>query len=51
MKWPKTITIQEACTEQEKLKMRVLLSPLKHEPRLVAGVDAAFSYDRVFAVA
>jgi deoxyribonuclease V len=49
MKWPKTITIQEARSKQEKLKMKVLLSPLKHEPRLVAGVDAAFSHDRVFA--
>ena len=51
MKWPDTITIQEARTEQEKLKNKVILAPLTHVRRLVAGVDAAFSNDRVFATA
>ncbi len=51
MKWPKTLTIQEARNEQEKLRMQVRLAPLRIEPRFIAGVDAAFSNDRVFAVA
>ncbi|HYA86474.1 MAG TPA: deoxyribonuclease V [Nitrospirota bacterium] len=51
MKWPRAITIQEARTEQEQLKRKVLLSPFTQEPRFVAGADAAFSSDRVFAAA
>ncbi len=51
MKWPKTITIQEARSQQERLRKKVRLSPVKQEPRFVAGVDAAFSADRVFAAA
>jgi deoxyribonuclease V len=51
MKWPKIITIQEARSRQERLSKKVRLSPLKQKPRFVAGVDAAFSSDRVFAAA
>ena len=51
MKWPKTITIEEARSEQERLRKKVRLSPLRHDPSFVAGVDAAFSNERVFAAA
>lgn len=51
MKWPKTITLEEARSQQERLRKKVRLSPLKHDPCFVAGVDAAFSDDRVFAAA
>jgi deoxyribonuclease V len=36
--WPKTY--QEAVAIQEELRPRVLLTPLPHPPRLVAGADA-----------
>jgi deoxyribonuclease V len=51
MKWPKTISVPEACSRQERLAKKVQLLPLKHEPRFVAGVDAAFSAELVFAAA
>jgi deoxyribonuclease V len=51
MKWPQAITIEEARREQEQLRRKVLLSPVRQEPRFVAGADAAFSNDRVFAAA
>lgn len=51
MKWPKTLTIEDACKIQNLLCKKVRLSPLKKEPRYIAGVDAAFSDDRVFAAA
>jgi deoxyribonuclease V len=51
MKWPKTQTIQDARDTQDLLRKKIRLSPLKKEPRYIAGVDAAFSNDRVFAAA
>ncbi len=51
MKWPKTLTIKDARDTQNLLRNMVRLSPLKKEPRYIAGVDAAFSNDRVFAAA
>jgi deoxyribonuclease V len=51
MKWPDAFTIQEACELQDQLREKVRVSSLKKEPRYVAGVDAAFSDDRVFAAA
>jgi len=51
MKWPKILTIKEARDTQNLLRKKVRLSPLKKEPRYIAGVDAAFSNDRVFAAA
>lgn len=49
MKWPKTFTIQKARAIQNRLQKRVRITPLKDEPRYIAGVDAAFSDDSVFA--
>jgi len=51
MKWPKILTIKDARDTQNLLRKKVRLSPLKKEPRYIAGVDAAFSNDRVFAAA
>lgn len=51
MKWPRTFTIQDAKNVQERLREKVRVAPLGKEPRYVAGVDAAFSDDRVFAAA
>jgi deoxyribonuclease V len=51
MKWPKTLTIKAARDAQNLLRNKIRLSPLKKEPRYIAGVDAAFSNDRVFAAA
>jgi deoxyribonuclease V len=51
MKWPGTFMITEARALQEQLRRKVRISPFPGEPRFVAGVDAAFSGDRVFAVA
>jgi deoxyribonuclease V len=51
MKWPTTFTLQEARKVQNLLQKKVRIVPLEHEPRYVAGVDAAFSEDRVFAAA
>ncbi len=49
MKGPKTFTIQEARELQNRLREKVRIAPLKTEPQYVAGVDAAFTDDRVFA--
>ena len=49
MKWPKTLTMKDAQKLQNLLRVKVRLSPLQEEPRYVAGVDAAFSRDSVFA--
>jgi deoxyribonuclease V len=49
MKWPGSIA--EAREEQERLSMRVKIVPYRGEPHYVAGVDAAFSDDTVFAAA
>jgi deoxyribonuclease V len=51
MKWPRTFTIAQAREIQIRLRKKVRIAPLKKEPRYVAGVDAAFSDDRVFAAA
>ncbi len=51
MKWPPTFTLQEAREVQNLLQKKVRIVPVEHEPRYVAGVDAAFSEDRVFAAA
>ncbi len=49
MKWPKNVT--EAREFQELYKGRVIVLPLKKEPEYVAGADAAFTEDSVFAAA
>ena len=51
MKWPATVSTQEARELQDLLRSKVRIIPLKQEPRCVAGVDAAFSEDAVFAAA
>ena len=51
MKWPETISIEHARELQKDLRKRVRLIPLKREPRYVAGVDAAFSENLVYAAA
>ncbi len=51
MKWPKTFSIEEARDAQIQLQKKVRIAPLKGKVRYVAGVDAAFSEDRVFAAA
>jgi len=47
--WPKTI--DRAREIQERDKKLLLIKPLDKEPEYVAGVDAAFSEDRVYAAA
>ncbi|HUJ18244.1 MAG TPA: endonuclease V [Nitrospirota bacterium] len=49
IKWPDTIA--EARELQERHRPRVRIVPLKKDPEFVAGADAAFSEDRVFAAA
>ncbi len=51
MKWPKTPSIADARTVQERLRKKVRIVPFQGELRYVAGVDAAFSEDMVFAAA
>jgi deoxyribonuclease V len=51
MKWPKTFSIEEAREVQIQLQKKVRIAPLTGKLRYVAGVDAAFSEDRVFAAA
>jgi deoxyribonuclease V len=51
MKWPEVITTAEARQLQEKLRKKVRITPCRTKPRFVAGVDAAFSDDEVFAAA
>ena len=51
MKWPAAVTTQEARELQDLLRTKVRITPLKKEPLYVAGVDAAFSEDTVFAAA
>src|SRR5512139_3454887 len=51
MKWPKTITIEQARNIQTYLRGKVTIAPFTDEPRYAAGVDAAFSDTRVFAAA
>lgn len=48
-KWPKDI--REARVIQIALKDRVKITPLRKNPRFVAGVDAAFFEDKVVGVA
>jgi deoxyribonuclease V len=47
--WPKDIL--EAKKIQDVLRKRVKIIPLKKTPELIAGVDAAFTGDKVIAVA
>lgn len=51
MKWPAAFTIDEARDLQVRLREKVRIAPLKKDPGYVAGVDAAFSEDKVFAAA
>jgi deoxyribonuclease V len=51
MKWPETISIEQARELQKDLRKRVRVIPLMREPRYVAGVDAAFSENLVYAAA
>ncbi len=51
MRWPATLTIQEAHEIQSIVCKKVRLSALKKAPRFIAGVDAAFTVNRVFAAA
>jgi deoxyribonuclease V len=49
MKWPKSLTIPEAREIQNQLRKKVRITPLIKEPRYIAGADAAFSDESVFA--
>lgn len=51
MTWPNTVTLGEARRLQNQMRGKIRISPLKKDPLYVAGVDAAFSDDRVFAAA
>jgi len=51
MKWPNHLTIPQARDLQNQLRSKVRITPLKREPLYIAGVDAAFSDDTVFAAA
>ncbi len=47
--WPGTV--EDAKALQDALRHRVRIVPLKKEPRYVAAVDAAFTHDKIIAVA
>lgn len=49
MRWPDNIT--EAKTIQNTLKKKIRITPLKKNPRYIAGVDAAFFKNKVIGVA
>jgi deoxyribonuclease V len=49
VKWPETI--EQARKIQETLARKVRCIPLRKAPKLIAGVDAAFSENQVFAAA
>ncbi len=49
MKWPDNI--EQAKEIQESLRAKVLCIPLRKKVKLIAGADAAFGEDRVFAAA
>jgi deoxyribonuclease V len=49
VRWPENI--QQAREMQERLRSRVRIVPFRGVPRLVAGVDAAFTRDHVAAAA
>jgi deoxyribonuclease V len=49
VKWPGDIAAAKAA--QELLCKKVRIAPFRGRPRLVAGVDAAFSFSQVFAAA
>ncbi len=51
VKWPRTFTIAQAREAQEWMQKKISINPLSREPRIVAGVDAALSDDKVFAAA
>ncbi len=47
MRWPKNIT--DARTLQEQDRERIRIAALTEQPKYVAGVDASFANDRVYA--
>jgi deoxyribonuclease V len=49
VKWPDNI--EQARKIQESLAAKVRCTPLRKKPKLIAGVDAAFTENRVFAAA
>jgi deoxyribonuclease V len=49
MKFP--LNIEEARKVQHELKKKARIVPLKKQPRIIAGVDAAFTKNRIVAVA
>ncbi len=51
MKWPMSPTLSEAREIQDRLQKKIRISPLIKKPKYIAGVDAAFSDDRVYAAA
>lgn len=51
MKWPRTFEIADARKIQEQVRKKVRIIPFRGTPGYIAGVDAAFSYDEVFAAA
>ncbi len=51
MTWPNKVTLEAASKLQNQMKGKIRISPLKNDPIYIAGVDAAFSDDRVFAAA
>ncbi len=51
MKWTSSPTLAEARELQKQLRTKVKIVPFRGEPRYVAGVDAAFSHDKVYAAA
>lgn len=48
-KWPRSLS--EARKVQDRLRKKVRIEKLKKEPEFVAGVDAAFSGQKILAVA
>ncbi len=51
MKWPETFTIADARKIQEQVRKKARIIPFRGAPEYIAGVDAAFSDDEVFAAA
>jgi deoxyribonuclease V len=49
LKWP--TDIKRAKRLQEELGKRVRVTPLRHKPALVAGVDCAFFEDKIIGAA
>lgn len=51
MKWPETFSISDARKVQEQVREKVRIAPFRGMPGSIAGVDAAFSDDAVYAAA